>query len=67
MNIDFDPDQLKLTMDTEKLPGVAVLRMLNTDMFGKQTGDKRAPGPFADPAASVTRVIDPRVAIPAKE
>ncbi len=65
MNIDFDPDTLKLTMDAKELSGVTVLRMLNTDMFGKQTGDKRFPGPFADPAASVTNVIDPRVSAPA--
>jgi hypothetical protein len=67
MNIDFNPDTLELTLDAKELPNVTVLRMLNTDMFGKQTGDKRAPGPFADPAASVTRVIDPRVIAQEKE
>jgi hypothetical protein len=61
MNIDFDPDQLKLTMDAKELPGVAVLAQINTDMFGKSTGEKRAPGPLADPAPSITRVVDPRV------
>ena len=60
MNIDFDPDTLEFTMEAEELPSVATFVKVDTDMFGKPTGEKRAPGPFVDPAASVTRVVDPR-------
>jgi hypothetical protein len=60
MNVDFDPDKLELTMDARTLPSVAILSKVNTDMFGKQTGDKRAPGPFIDPGASIVRKVDPR-------
>ncbi|MBN1972589.1 MAG: right-handed parallel beta-helix repeat-containing protein [Sedimentisphaerales bacterium] len=66
MNIDFDPDTLELTMDGKDLPNVAILGKINTDMYGKETGDKRAPGPFADPAASTKRLVDPRTITAAK-
>ena len=52
MSLDFDPDKLELTMDAQGLPSVAVCNQIDTDMFGKTTGEKRAPGPFADPGAS---------------
>jgi hypothetical protein len=72
MSIDFDPDRLELTMDAEELPGVEVFNGIDTDIFGKPTGEKRAPGPFVDPGASPTRLVDPRAAAlaettPAKE
>jgi hypothetical protein len=61
MSLDFDPDKLELTMDGQRLPSVAVCNQIDTDMFGKTTGEKRAPGPFADPGASPTRPVDARV------
>ena len=60
IDIDFDPDTLEFTMEAEELPSVATFVKVNTDMFGKTTGEKRAPGPFVDPAASMTRIVDPR-------
>jgi len=30
-------------------------------MYGKETGDKRFPGPFADPKANTKRIVDPRL------
>ncbi len=64
MSLDFDPDKLELTMGAQGLPSVAVVNQIDTDMFGKPTGEKRAPGPFADPAASPTRRVDPRAIAP---
>ena len=60
MNINFDPDTLELTMDAKDLKEVPILGKVNTDMYGKETGEKRYPGPFADPKASITRKVDPR-------
>ena len=60
MNIEFDPDTLELTMDARELPTVAVFAEVDTDMFGKSTGDKRVPGPLADPGIGPTRRVDPR-------
>ena len=48
-------------MGAQRLPSVAVFNKIDNDIFGKQTGDKRAPGPFVDPGASPTRRVDPRV------
>jgi hypothetical protein len=61
MSLDFDPDKLELTMGAQGLPSVVVFYKIDNDIFGKQTGDKRAPGPFVDPGASPTRRVDPRV------
>ncbi|OHB64855.1 MAG: transcriptional initiation protein Tat [Planctomycetes bacterium RBG_13_60_9] len=66
MSLDFDPDKLELTVGGQPLPSVAVFNQIDTDMFGKPTGDKRVPGPFADPGASPTRLVDPRAAAPAE-
>ncbi|MBN2590904.1 MAG: right-handed parallel beta-helix repeat-containing protein [Sedimentisphaerales bacterium] len=60
MDIDFDPDTLELTMDAKDLKEVAILGKVDTDMYGKETGDHRYPGPLADPKASTTRKVDPR-------
>jgi len=72
MNLDFDPDSLELTMGAKELPRIAILGRIDSDMFGKPTGEMRAPGPFVDPGAGATRLVDPRVTareetIPAKE
>ena len=63
MQIDFNADTLELTMSSDKpLPKVNVVDKINCDMFGKPTGDKRAPGPLADPAAKKNWNTDPRKA-----
>ena len=63
MTIDFDPDTLELTMDGRELPSVALFAKVDTDMFGKSTGDKRVPGPLADPGTGLTRRVDPRATV----
>ena len=60
MNIDFDPDTFELTMDAKDLKEVSILGKVNTDMYGKETAEKRYPGPLADPKATTKRKIDPR-------
>jgi hypothetical protein len=64
MNLDFDTDSLELTMDVQELPSVVVFNQIDSDIFGKPTGEKRAPGPFVDPGVSLTRIVDPRIAVP---
>lgn len=64
MNVDFDPNRLELTMDAQSLPRVAIFNEINSDMFGRSTGQKRAPGPFLDPGSRSTRLVDPRAAAP---
>ena len=51
-------------MDAQELPSVAVFNQIDNDIFGKPTGEKRAPGPFVDPGVSHTRIVDPRIAAP---
>jgi len=64
MSLDFDPDKLEWTTDAQGLPSVAVVHRIDTDLFGKATGERRAPGPFADPCAGTVLRVDPRLAIP---
>jgi hypothetical protein len=66
MQLKFDPDRLELAMDAQELPSVAVFNQIDSDIFGKLTGEKRAPGPFVDPGISTTRLVDPRVMIQTK-
>jgi hypothetical protein len=67
MSLDFDPDKLELTMDAQGLPSVAVFSSIDNDIFGKASGNKRAPGPIIDPGASPTRRVDPRVTTAARK
>ena len=61
MKLDFDPDRLELTMDSqEPLPKVAVFNHIDHDLFGQATGETRAPGPFANPGARRVWQVDPR-------
>jgi hypothetical protein len=61
--LDFDPDKLELTVgDKVQLPSVPVFNHNNADMLGKETGEKRLPGPLADLGAAPARRIDPRTA-----
>ena len=61
IQIDFNADTLELTISSDKpLPKVNVVDKINCDMFGKPTGDKRAPGPIADPTAKKNWNTDPR-------
>ncbi len=61
LQVDFDPDNLKLTM-TNSLPSEkpAICNGIDTDIFGEPTGNSRLPGPFANPAQAVLRHLDPR-------
>jgi hypothetical protein len=62
MQIDFNADTLELTISSDKpLPKMNVVDKINCDMFGKPTGDKRVPGPIADPAAKKNWNTDPRL------
>jgi hypothetical protein len=62
MQIDFNADTLELTISSVKpLPKVNVVDKISCDMFGKSTGDKRVPGPIADPAAKKSWNADPRL------
>ena len=61
MQIDFDPDRLELTMSSSQpFPKVSVFNHIDTDMFGKITGEDRAPGPLAEPGAKRIWHLDPR-------
>jgi hypothetical protein len=61
LQIDFDPDRLDLTITNLGTPSTTLplFNRIDNDLFGKQTGTTRAPGPFADPANG-TRHVDPR-------
>jgi hypothetical protein len=59
--IDFNPNTLELTMNSSQpFPKVNVFNHIANDMFGKLTGDTRAPGPLADPGAKSIWQLDPR-------
>ena len=61
MQIDFDPDRLQLTVKSNQpLPQVKVFDHIDSDIFGKTTGDTRVPGPLADPTSERSLHIDPR-------
>jgi hypothetical protein len=61
MQIDFNPDTLALTMNGgQPLPKLAVVNHIDTDMFGKEAGQSRCPGPLADPAGKSAWKLDPR-------
>ena len=61
VNIDFDSDRLALTIgNSQPLPKVRTFDQINSDIFGKLTGDTRVPGPLADPTAERIWHVDPR-------
>ena len=61
VQIDFNPDTLELSIKSAKpLPKVAVFRHLDTDLFARPTGEKRFPGPLADPESKAVWKVDPR-------
>jgi hypothetical protein len=64
LQLDFDPDRLELTIGTqEPLPKVKLFNHIDNDMFGANTGETRAPGPFADPGAKRVWKVDPRAVL----
>jgi hypothetical protein len=64
VQVDFDADRLELTISSSQaLPKVSVFKQIGNDMFGKDTGDMRAPGPLADPGAKRVWQVDPRSAV----
>lgn len=61
MQISFDPDRLELTITgAPRYPQVSVFNRIDIDIFGKLTGERRVPGPLADPTARLSWKIDPR-------
>jgi hypothetical protein len=61
LDLGFDPDRLELTIaGPPAWPAVPVFNGIDTDMAGRVTGDRRAPGPLADPGAVRLRSVDPR-------
>lgn len=61
MQIDFNPDTLELTLgNTQPFPKVNAVDQIDIDMLGKPTGESRAPGPLARPAARHSWHVDPR-------
>ena len=61
IEIDFDPDRLELTINSSQpLPKVSTVNHIERDILGRVTGESRAPGPLAAPAAKHSWHIDPR-------
>jgi hypothetical protein len=58
----FDPDTLLMILIPRgEWSEVALFNSIDTDFFGAGTGERRAPGPFADVAQGFRqRNIDPR-------
>ncbi len=64
IHIDFDPDRLELTITGKQpLPRVSTFNHIEGDMFGKGSGERRFPGPLANPGARSVWKIDPRAGI----
>jgi hypothetical protein len=58
--IELNPDTMELSFSTESPPTpVKVFHGVDTDFFGKRTGEMRLPGPFATLSAETVKV-DPR-------
>lgn len=63
LQVNFNSETLELTMTNKQpLPAVSVFRHIDTDLFGKPTGETRLPGPFADAGNKSTWKLDPRSA-----
>ncbi|MDR3755140.1 MAG: right-handed parallel beta-helix repeat-containing protein [Terracidiphilus sp.] len=63
LQVAFDPDRLELTISSSQpFPKVSVFNRIDNDMFGKVSGETRAPGPVADPGAKRIWQLDPRSA-----
>jgi hypothetical protein len=61
MHIDLDPDRLELTiLCKEPIPRVSTFSQIEGDMFGKETGGPRFPGPLGNPLAKSIWMVDPR-------
>lgn len=64
MHIDLDPDRLELTiLCKEPIPRFSTFNHIEGDMFGKGSGERRFPGPLANPAAKSVWKVDPRTGI----
>jgi hypothetical protein len=64
MQIDFDPDRLQLTINSgQSLPKVKAFDQIDSDIFGKVTGETRFAGPLADLTAQHTWHVDPRTTV----
>jgi len=60
--IDFDPNTLQLTIRGGKpWPKVAAINGIQSDMLGKAAGAARVAGPLANPGASGSWHVDPRL------
>ena len=61
MQLDFNTDKLELIISGQiDLPTLPQFNRIDTDMLGKETSEKHAPGPLVDPAAQRVRNVDPR-------
>ncbi len=64
LHFEFDPDRLELTITGKQpLPKVSAFDRIEADIFGKGSGDRRYPGPLANPGAKSVWKVDPRVGI----
>jgi hypothetical protein len=63
MQINFDPESLKLTINSSDAPRpVSAFDHIDRDILGKSTHAARPPGPLAVPLTSGTWNVDPRQA-----
>jgi hypothetical protein len=61
MQIDLDPESLELTiLSKDPIPQFSTFNQIESDMFGKASGDRRYPGPLANPTAKTVWKVDPR-------
>jgi hypothetical protein len=59
--LSFDPDKLVMTLvPGGQWPKAPLFNSIDTDLFGKSTGQTRLPGPFADLEGYKQKSIDPR-------
>jgi hypothetical protein len=61
MQIEFDADRLELRIACkEPIARVSTFEPIEGDMLGKGTGERRFPGPLADPCSQGVWKVDPR-------
>jgi hypothetical protein len=61
VRVDFDPDRLELAMSSNQpFPKVRAFNHIDNDVFGKNAGETRVPGPLAEPGVKPIWQLDPR-------
>jgi hypothetical protein len=62
--IDFNVDTLQLTINGgQSFPRVGAVNHIDSDLYGKPTGETRAPGPLGDLGAKQSWQVDPRATV----